>query len=187
MGDNIEVNNFFTFSATDYPQCATSSILFSGFGSLLVLVKIILYTVYKIKKIRARKIEKKRRETVLSQRSRGMTNQGLTNKVFDIEEEYMTPNYVRKTLRETGCVYSLFIYVCAIWRNSKLLSEFHHISLILSLVCSFIWIRDSIYTESSDAESTYSLDSSDLEEANRKNAVLAEIYDAYRRGRGLTM
>ena len=50
-----------------------------------------------------------------------------------------------------------------------------------------MWIRNSIYTESSDAESTYSLDSSDLEEAHRKNAALAEIYEAYRRGRCLTM
>lgn len=42
-----------------------------------------------------------------------------------------------------------------------------------------------IYTESSDAESW---DSSDLDEMERKNQALAEIYlDAYRRGRGMTM
>jgi len=121
-------------------------IILSGFGGLLILVKVVLYTIYKIKKRRARKAEKQRRATILSTRSRGQTNKGLTNKVFDLEEEFMSPSYVRKTLRETG-----------------------------------------IYTESSDAESVDTLDSEDLDEINRKNAALIEIYDAYRRGRGLTM
>lgn len=81
--------------------------LFSGFGGLLILVKVVLYTIYKIKKRSARKAEKQRRATILSTRSRGQTNQGLTNKVFDLEEEFMSPSYVRKTLRETGCVFKL--------------------------------------------------------------------------------
>ena len=42
-----------------------------------------------------------------------------------------------------------------------------------------------IYTESSDDESW---DSSDLEEMDRKNQALADIYlDSFRRGRGMTM
>merc|ERR1711935_376218 len=53
-------------------------IILSGFGGLLVLVKIILYTIYKIKKITAQKAEKKRRETVLTQNSK--ISRGLTNK-----------------------------------------------------------------------------------------------------------
>ena len=84
-----------------------TKLTFSGFGGLLILVKIVLYTIYKIKKRRARKAEKQRRATILSTRSRGQTNQGLTNKVFDLEEEFMSPSYVRKTLRETGCVFNL--------------------------------------------------------------------------------
>ena len=47
--------------------------------------------------------------------------------------------------------------------------------------------RKSIYTESSDAESIDTLDSEDLDDIKRKNAALIEIYDAYQRGRGLTM
>ena len=82
----------------------------------MVLIKVILYTVYKIKKRRARRAEKQRRATVLSTRSRGMTKDGLsvagglTNKVFDLEEEFMSPSYVRKTLRETGCVFKIYIF-----------------------------------------------------------------------------
>ena len=81
-----------------------------------MLIKVILYVVYKIKKRRARRAEKQRRATVLSTKSRAMTGGlsvagGLTNKVFDLEEEFMSPSYVRKTLRETGCVFRIHVYI----------------------------------------------------------------------------